>query len=217
MLLKVYLQRRRCCRNRLLSNFSHTMACICVVALAFLFLASSCGESGKPSPGFAAPCTTPMAGVLGCPAQVSSNVEIDSVVVDACRRLVTCGILAANNLEASGTGCDTSSNCEQNRGGECIATSSGQRCHYPNLDYWWCTHRFLGRPNDPCDDSAYSQTHLDTAVDCILSTESCQALGLSFSEKKVSAEHRSDLDKYSCKDGKVRWTATICDNGILSY
>jgi hypothetical protein len=185
-----------------------------VVALSFcLAVLFGCGEEGKPGPGYADPCETPMGPVLGCPPGPTAP-DLPSLY-DACQRLVTCGILAAEWLGTRGDPCSQSSDCP---GGQCLPTSDGDRCHYHRLDYRWCTSQLAARRTHPCDSNqSFTDQQVEMAVRCIVSTP-CNALGLSFEEKLGSSDNRPDLDKYTCKDGENSfWTATICDHGLLRY
>jgi len=173
-----------------------------------------CGEEDEPHPGYAEPCETPMRGVLGCPPAGTQTPKPTGP--EACARLVACGILAGEYYGSQGQECSASAECQ---GGKCLPTSSGQRCHYPYLDYEWCVSKLTDPRSDPCgSDQDFTALQVDSAVRCILSTP-CGSLGLSFADKQQSSDKRGDLDKYTCKsDSKTTiWTATICDHGMLRY
>lgn len=161
-----------------------------VTALALTL--AGCGDDGKPTPGFAGPCDTPMAAVLGCPAGSSGTVAPVPTIEAACERLVTCGILAAEYLVPSGT----------------------TREH--RLDYRWCVDQLRQLPNDPCAGTRLDADLRDGAVACILTT-ACTALGLPLAEKLKGGTERPPLDRYSCKNDTAVWTATVCDHGLLRY
>jgi len=195
-----------------------------VAAFFLLVIWASCGEDGKPQPGYSDPCSTPMAGVLNCPPGAQENIQ-DFTIYDACEKMVSCGILARSYLRNEGpSDCPEGNTCDIKRGGECLVLpEGGTRCHFPYLDYWWCTSKFTqGLRSDPCATSQesnlpYTAQHLQQALRCIAVTP-CAPLGLTFEDKRISSDKRPELDKYTCKDGKTKvWTATICDFGLLSY
>lgn len=91
------------------------------------------------------------------------------------------------------------------------------RCFRHYLDTHWCIVVFSEAPSDPCDGHHYSRAEIDSVLSCIQAL-SCSALGLPRGQKALSGEQRPPLDRYTCPDGtSQRWTATICDNGILAY
>jgi hypothetical protein len=192
-------------------------------ALLGLVAAAGCGEETKPHPGYADPCDTPMSSVLDCPS-VSVPAEPEMTTEAACRKLVTCGILAQSYLEpGGGAGCGDATLCKDRPGGKCLVDDKGEtRCYYPDLDYYWCTARLtVARRSDPCDPSGqtpFTYQQVEAAVRCIQETQ-CGTLGLGFSDKQIGdATKRPELDKYACKDGKTTvWAATICDLGLLAY
>lgn len=173
----------------------------------------ACGEDGKPVPGYADPCDTPMAGTIGCPASTGVT-SSQPTIEDACHKLVSCGILAGEYLSRSGTECSTGADC---KGGECLETNDGNRCHWHYLDYRWCTGHLANPGNDPCGaNQPFTAQQVESTVACISITP-CASLGLLFWQKRIS-DNRPDLDKFTCADGeKTTWTATICDHGLLDY
>jgi hypothetical protein len=189
-----------------------------------LVLLLGCGDETKPHPGYADPCATPMAGALGCPITGSAPGSRSLTIDEACRKLTSCGILAGELLTDSGTACGSSKECTV-PGGECLPNSQGaSRCHNPTLDFQWCVTRLsLARipgwtPTDPCDSNqSFSIEHVQATLACI-TTSQCGSLGASFADKRLPRAQRPEIDKYLCKDGKrARWTATICDFGLLAY
>ncbi len=192
-----------------------------VLGAAAVVLLVGCGDETKPHPGYADPCTTAMAGALGCPARVAAPVDRPLTVDEACRKLVSCGILAGRYLRDSGTGCSTSKECTAT-GAECLANSSGNlRCHNPALDFTWCVVK-LSLPRgatDPCDQNiAFSVEHVEATLACI-GASPCSSLGASFADKLLQSSQRPAIDKYLCENNPklVRWTATTCDFGLLYY
>jgi hypothetical protein len=176
----------------------------------------ACAQEREPHAGYSDPCSTAISGALGCPAAAPLQ---DPDLYQACSTLVGCGILADSYLHNSGNDCVDSNDCDKTRGGECLQISSGTKCHYPYLDFFWCTSRFITPPRtDPCDEKqSYTEEHAQNAVACIVATP-CASLGLNFSDKHLSSERRPKLDEYTCKDGKKKiWTASVCDQGILNY
>ena len=93
-----------------------------------------------------------------------------------------------------------------------------RRCFRHLLDAHWCVVRLSESPSDPCDGAhRYSRSEIDLALQCIDRTP-CANLGLPRSQKSLPGDTRPTLDRYTCPDGtSQRWTATTCDNGILSY
>ncbi|MBK8482108.1 MAG: hypothetical protein IPL40_13225 [Proteobacteria bacterium] len=150
-----------------------------------------CGDEGKPQPGFAAPCDSPMAAVAGCPTTGSANLAPPAALERACERLVTCGILAAEYLVPSGSG----------------------RIH--QLDYRWCVDALANPANNPCAGTRLDEDLRDAAVACILTTP-CTALGLPL-DQKLKGSQREPMDRYNCKNNTTVWTATTCDHGLLRY
>jgi hypothetical protein len=188
--------------------------------IACALLVTGCGDVGSATPGYADPCTTPMGGAMSCPA-TSPNLPQDFTIVDACRKLVTCGILASTYRPTSGTDCENSNICEANRrnsGGECLVTPKGaSKCHYPFLDYWWCVRRLTQPSSDPCDSNTiFTSNHVQEAVACIGVTP-CASLGLPFAAKVSSQSTRPTMDKYTCMNNSTVWTSTTCDFGLLYY
>lgn len=189
---------------------------LAAVATAVLLLVA-CGEDGKPRPGFADPCSTPMAGTLGCPVAPSAATTVNPTIHDACHKLVACGILAGEFLHDSGRDCAESKDCPY--GGECMVNGNGDRhCHNNYLDYHWCTGHLSNPGTHPCSNSLrFTSQQVDTAVQCIWSTP-CASLGLLFWQKRISSSDRPELDKFTCSDGQeTTWTATTCDHGLLEY
>jgi hypothetical protein len=184
--------------------------------LAWLLLALliGCGEEGAPHPGYAEPCDTPMGGVLDCPASTRSGSM--PTIHETCQRLVSCGILAAEELSSTGNDCSTSDDCSP--GQHCLSTSSGDKCHSNRLDYQWCVVRLTTGYSSFCPGGQhFSQEQVDSIIRCIAATP-CTSLGLTFEQKVSSSDHRPELDKFTCPDGKnATWTATICDHGLLDY
>jgi hypothetical protein len=189
-------------------------------ALAAALALGGCGDETKPHPGYADPCTTAMAGTLGCPVSATTPGARPPTVDEACRKLVSCGILAGEFLTDSGTACASSKECTAT-GAECVANSQGAlRCHNPTLDFTWCVVK-LSLPRgatDPCDQNVpFSVEHVQAALACIGSTP-CGALGATFADKRLQRSQRPEIDKYTCSDGvHFRWTATTCDFGLLAY
>ncbi|MCA9664828.1 MAG: hypothetical protein KC503_04545 [Myxococcales bacterium] len=189
-------------------------ALACIVAV---LVASSCGEDGEPRPGATDPCHTAAAGVLGCAANIQAtpggNDTLD--VQQACRKLVNCGVLAGELLNASGTGCAGDADCGT---GECLPNKDGTPvCFYHALDYQWCVSRLVGDTNgERCGSGGFQQAEVDAALRCISRTD-CAALGAPFDLKARSRSSRPDIDKYTCNDGSSKYTATVCDAGLLSY
>ena len=192
--------------------------------LIALPLLAACGADTKPHPGYADPCTTPMSGVLSCPP-AAINPQAGTMA-EACRKLVACGVLAESYVSPSGTACSATEDCNKESrgpGGECLLNTSGNSvCHYHSLDYYWCMLRFTELGADPCDDQAlrFTDLHVESAVECI-EVNDCSVLGAGFSEKmaRLQKGKGAENDQYICKkDGKTnKWTATICDGGLLSY
>ncbi len=190
-------------------------SCLAVLALG-------CGDDFTANSGYADPCTTTMAGVLGCPA--ASPAPKVPTVYDACQKLVDCGTLAGEFLHRQSSECTDNDSCTDRPGGECLPYRETEQCYYPYLDYQWCLHRLsaLADLTDPCDmDQHPSVDAVQRAVDCIAVTE-CSAMGLSFMEKGKTRDAeenpRPEKDTYTCSDGETKvWTATICDFGLLYY
>jgi len=170
-----------------------------------------------------------MAGPLGCPAGTNNGASLDTgeaTVEEACDKLVQCGILAESYLGEHGqSGTCPDKPCNAKPGGRCIAVQSGFQCFYLYLDRYWCVLQLTAlRSQNPCSMSpapaAFTTEDVAMAVSCIMAT-SCPALGMPFDEKIKSAEHRGEMDLFICKtttsSNPKRWTATICDNGLLSY
>ncbi len=193
---------------------------------ALLTLAAStslvaCGDEGKPVPGNADPCDTPMAGVLGCPAdsQMKSGTSLAAVdgpftVGDACQKLVACGILAAEHFGARGKECGNAGDCPT---GECRANDEGARhCYFHRLDHFWCVAKFSSPGDNRCDnEDDYTDSEVAAIVDCIARSP-CASLGLPLTEKLDNSD--SEVDRYICNDGETKVsTATTCDQGLLIY
>lgn len=187
-----------------------------LVGLALIaWIAAGCGEDGKPSPGFADPCETPMGGAIGCPP-ATGGLPLVATVEQACQRLVSCGILAGEYLRSSSTSCSKSADCA---GGQCLKNANGDdRCHYPYLDYRWCVGGLNPQEASLCGQTqSYSGGQVEATLQCIMTTP-CTSLGLLFWQKRISSSDRPELDKITCPDGKTDyWTATVCDHGLLSY
>lgn len=188
-------------------------------AAALLLVAAGCGDRDTTN-GFADPCLTPMAGVLGCPASSGHPGKVFSAA-DACRKLVTCGTLAATNTRvlSSMKPCNTDSDCSATAGEECKKASDGRLwCHTPVLDQRWCYLRLTRGGADPCDKTqSFSAQQIGNALQCMADT-ACEVLGLPFSEKVLPMDKRPQLDLYTCEKKKTYiWTATACDHGLLHY
>jgi hypothetical protein len=190
--------------------------------LVCLALGVGCGEDGEPGSGHYDPCDTPAAGAMGCPAGAPVTTATQTFTLfDACKKLVTCGILSSDWMgSVSGTECGSSDAC---KGGQCLPYSKGMRCHYPLLDYAWCVRRFTTPPSTGCTDEEFTDQDIAAMLDCIAKTP-CGPLGLPFSGK-VNADNKQlvsskdrELDKITCKNELTTiWTATICDHGLLRY
>lgn len=156
-----------------------------------------------------------MAGAMGCPAATNTPQQPYDHF-DACGKLVTCGVLAADYLSSTGTSCSKSSDC-QGGTGVCIRNSQGQnRCAYHRLDYSWCVAQFVTTPSDPCSGLRYSASQVSAIIDCIRQTP-CEAMGLPFAAKQLGTDHTA-LDSFTCSSASERRrTATVCDNGLLRY
>jgi len=174
---------------------------------------TGCGTDGEPGPGYADPCDTAMGPALGCPP--AAPVSASSVTItDACHHLVSCGILAGEFLGNVSGECSISADC---KGGQCLTTSNGDRCHYPYLDYQWCVGKFSGAEASVCGDTQeFTAGQVSSIIQCITTTP-CASLGLQFWQKRISTDDRPELDKITCPDGKANWTATVCDYGLLRY
>jgi hypothetical protein len=199
------------------------------VGVLLLLALGSCGEDNKPLPAYADPCTTPMAGLLSCPAG-TINPPV-TTAADACRKLTDCGILAEKYLVSNDTNCSGNDECNT-RGGtnECLANSQGQlKCHYHRLDYTWCLRQLTEMDTDPCPPSyQFSSDQVAGTIHCI-DASACTVLGATFADKLRRNDGTdghpavATNDRYVCKqpnsEGKVVtvWTATICDAGLLSY
>lgn len=187
---------------------------------ALLPALASCGDHDTTG-GFADPCQTAMAGVLGCPARSGYPGEASFTAADACRKLVSCGILAATNYKVSGSTrpCNADSDCAASTGEACRKASDGRLwCHAPMLDQRWCHVRLTQGTTDPCNKSQpYSTQIINNALQCIADTN-CEALGLPFSHKTLPVDSRPRLDLYTCDNNKSHiWTASACDHGLLRY
>lgn len=170
------------------------------LVLGVIVALTACGAEGddpdhadKAVPGWADPCDTPMAGVLGCPATPGSSQQ-GTRPEDACAYLVSCGILADKHERKSGDN------------------------WVPYLDYRWCVDRLRNPIDRRCDvGGRYSVEEIRSAIACIVSTP-CGVLGAPLTEKDQSSSRRPDLDEYFCADGNTQiWTATTCDHGLLAY
>jgi hypothetical protein len=188
-----------------------------ILAVATLLL-SSCGDQG-PTAGLADPCHTPMGPVLGCRASGATPGGTPTAA-DACRKLVSCGILAAENFKVlSGTRpCTVDSDCAAASGQACQKASDGRLwCHTPVLDQRWCYLRLTQSVTDPCQKGTFSASVVRDIMRCVAAT-SCETLGLPFHHKTMPTNQRPSLDHYSCSDNKTHvWTATTCDHGLLQY
>lgn len=153
-----------------------------------VFLCCACGDEGEPLPGYPDPCDTAAAALLGCPPSTGTWGHGPRNAQTACQRLVSCGVLAAERKVNEG------------------------RDHY--LDYAWCAERLQspGAHSDPCGGRRYTDGEVEAVIDCIHSTP-CVSLGAALSDKGSSAEP----DSYQCANGETRRTATVCDQGLLSY
>lgn len=198
------------------------MSKLLVAAGLLLVLVAACGETGKPSPGYGDPCDTPMSGALGCPAVSTQPTQVTTIPA-ACHKLVECGVLARSYMQNVGTDCPDSSKCNQAEGGECLVTPKGTtQCHQPVLDHAWCVRALTQPGTDPCAGTHFTTEHVQAAIACIDATP-CASLGLPFSAKRLPvtatppAQARPTMDKYTCADGKIIWTSTICDFGLLYY
>ena len=190
-----------------------------VLALAGMVLATSACGDHDPTGGFADPCLTPMAPVLHCPAR-SGHAALPVTAADACRKLVSCGVLAASNLEVLGTTrpCQVDSDCVLSSGEACQQASDGRLwCHTPVLDQRWCHLRLSGGGVDPCDKKqSFTSEIVGNVLRCIADT-TCETLGLPFSHKKLPVDSRPQLDLFTCENKSHIWTATACDHGLLRY
>jgi hypothetical protein len=178
--------------------------------------AAACGDDGDARSGSADPCNSIVGPALGCPARAEKPQPVAMTIGAACDKLVQCGVLAGEFFgRGSSTDCSGDDDCGT---GVCLANSEGVRtCRYHHLDHFWCVSNFDDRRTDPCNDRhVYSAEELAATLRCIERT-SCGALGLPFSEKRVSQSRRAEFDKYTCKDGDSVFTATICDHGLLAY
>jgi hypothetical protein len=157
-----------------------------------------------------------MGGVLDCPAETQAGVL--PTIHETCQRLVSCGILAAEELSTSGAGQDCSTSDDCNPGQVCLSTSNGDKCHTNRLDYQWCVARLTTGYSSFCTGGQYfTSEQVESIIRCIAATP-CTSLGLTFAQKLISSDHRPELDKFTCPDGKnSTWTATICDHGLLDY
>jgi len=190
-----------------------------LVLTGLILAVTSCGDQDTTS-GFADPCDTPMAGVLGCPAR-SGYPGKTFTASDACRKLVSCGILAAANYTVLNTTrpCAFDSDCAASSGEACKKASDGRLwCHTPVLDQRWCFIKLSQGGADPCDRTrTFSAQHINGALQCIADTK-CEALGLPFSDKVLSKDRRPQMDLFVCEKPKNHiWTATLCDHGLLQY
>lgn len=181
---------------------------------------AGCGEDTKPHPGYASPCDTPAAGVLGCPLGPGSPAG-SFTLADACRKLVTCGVLAESYYGQVGDICQNNGTCDSRRDGKCLPRGNETRCHYHLLDYYWCVANLQDLGSDPCDGSDHPTPlrpeHAQEVADCIRVT-TCAALGAPVNEKLQGTAQRPAIDKQLCADGKTTiWTATTCDLGLLTY
>ena len=163
-----------------------------------------------------------MGATLGCPVGSNPAAAARTTASDACGRLVSCGLLAAEyyQLDASiKQPCAADSDCSMDRGGRCRTATDGRRlCHLPLLDRRWCHVRLTQGSANPCKGKQqYTALQLTHAMRCIMATP-CAALGLSFGDKLLPAKQRPAMDQLTCDDGKTnKWTATACDHGLLHY
>lgn len=183
-----------------------------------LLLCSACGDL-ETTGGFADPCQTGMSAVLGCAPRAGYPGERASAA-DACRKLVSCGILAETHyqLDSSKKICAADSACSAPWAVCKLAVDGKHRCHVPYLDRRWCHLRLTQSVADPCDNNvALSAPLIHNVLRCIADT-SCAALGLPFASKVNPADSRSTLDMGTCSaTQKIFWTATACDHGWLQY
>jgi hypothetical protein len=130
--------------------------------------------------------------LVNCPSPLFESAASPFDERAACEKLVRCGVLADEWL----TGDDET--------------------HY--LDYTWCLRRLslYGRRSDPCADRAYTREQAESAMRCI-ETTACSALGLPLSQKRGNRSETPEMDRYECPNGEQRRTATVCDQGLLSY
>lgn len=190
-----------------------------LAAAGLLLLSLSCGDQG-PTAGLADPCHTPMGPVLGCPAS-GATPRGTFTATEACRKLVSCGILAAANFRVlnSTRPCAEDGDCDAASGQACRKASDGRLwCHTPTLDQRWCHLRLTQPGKDPCQKGqTFSTTAVEDALRCMAAT-SCEALGLPFHNKTLPTDQRPSLDHLACSDNKTHiWTATSCDHGLLQY
>jgi hypothetical protein len=186
---------------------------------ALLSTTIGCGGGG-PRPGYAEACATNMSSLLECDPMGWDGTG-ESSILEACRRLVTCGVLASSNpTEEEGSSCFSDGDCDESRDGRCKASGSGpaDRCAYPWLDLRWCVRRLSQPGADPCSTGrSFSVSQVALATTCIADTP-CEALGLSFSEKMLPEDARPALDFATCRSSPTRIaTATVCDQGLLQY
>lgn len=170
---------------------------VLTVIVGFGAQLAGCGADGDdpnhhdvPVPGYAGACSTPMAGVLGCPA--SPVIPPAATPEQACGKLVTCGILADQREVKSGDN------------------------WIHALDYRWCVNRLRDPGDRRCADGRYTLEEVDLAVRCILATP-CATLGAILTQKLENRDKRPDIDEYRCADNTSIWTATVCDHGLLYY
>jgi hypothetical protein len=180
-------------------------------------LCGVCGDDGKPRPGSGDPCAGPLASVLGCSGAAADPLLAASAdeATAACAKLVSCGILAAEDFSGSGTECESKADCGT---GECMPNQEGAlRCHYHRLDLAWCVERINTRRLSRCDDKdPFTTEEVEAIVACITRTP-CGTLGLPFAAKQHSPEE-GNLDSFVCNDGTTRvFSATVCDHGLLEY
>jgi hypothetical protein len=189
----------------------------CTAPLVCLLLWAGCGDFGQPGAGYSDPCATPMGPVLGC-REGAGQAPLSAG--EACRKLVSCGILADDYLLPLAQRCTSDADCGTHLGRKCRAGPSGELvCYYHQLDLFWCTYQLTHITTDPCDrNRSYTAAQVRNALSCIQAT-SCQGLGLLLTDKLVSSIWRKELDYYTCdNDSRTSiWTATICDHGLLYY
>lgn len=206
------------------------------IMIMIMGLLVACGEDGEPGSGFYNPCETPAAGAVGCPTNTTTTSPSDpqsATLHDACKKLVTCGLLASEWYGDISGECSSSDTCattprakETGGPGKCLPSPSDKTktvCAYHRLDYTWCVARFSIPGASGCTTQPFVDQDITSMIGCITSTQ-CGTLGLSLERKRFFLDHTQlpktefELDEITCKNGTTTiWTATICDHGLLRY